>query len=128
VRHGFEQDGATGTAADGLVDGPPDGGWQRYQHDLGAVAAHAQHPVAVLLAKVGNVRAGGFEDPQAEQHEHRDEREVAGRRRLAGRGQQSLELHDRLSAPGAKLGASPPQPPAPPRRNEGPSWSDQVAS
>jgi hypothetical protein len=34
-------------------------------------------PVAVLLAQVGDVRAGGFEDPQAEQAEHRHQREVA---------------------------------------------------
>src|ERR1700733_10950473 len=54
-----------------------------------------QHPVAVLLAKVGDICAGGFEDPQAQQSEHRDEREVAERRRLAGRGEQSLELQVR---------------------------------
>jgi hypothetical protein len=33
--------------------------------------------VAVLLAEVGDVRAGGFEDPQAEQAEHGHQREVA---------------------------------------------------
>jgi hypothetical protein len=32
--------------------------------------------VAVLLAEVGDVRAGGLEDPQAEQAEHRHQREV----------------------------------------------------
>jgi hypothetical protein len=46
---------------------------QRDQDDLGAFAAHAQHPVAVLLAQVGDVGAGGFEDPQAE---HGDQCEV----------------------------------------------------
>jgi len=46
--------------------------------DLGAFAAHAQHPMAVLLAKVGDVRAGGLEDAQAKRPEHRDQREVAG--------------------------------------------------
>src|ERR1700733_2533167 len=56
---------------------------------------HTQHPVAVLFAKVGDICAGGFEDPQAQQSEHRDEREVAERRRLAGRGEQSLELQVR---------------------------------
>jgi hypothetical protein len=35
-----------------------------------------QDPVAVLFAEVGDVRAGGFEDPQAEQPEHGHQREV----------------------------------------------------
>jgi len=59
------------------VDGPADCWWQRYQDDFGAFPAHAQHPVSVLLAQVGDVRAGGLEDPQAEQSEHGDQREVA---------------------------------------------------
>jgi hypothetical protein len=41
-------------------------GWQRYQHHLGALADHLQHAVAAFLAQVGDVRAGGFEDPQPE--------------------------------------------------------------
>ena len=65
-----EQDRAVRTGADRLVDGPADGWWQRDQDDLGAFPAYAQHPVAVLFAKVGDVRPGGFEDPQAEQAEH----------------------------------------------------------
>jgi hypothetical protein len=48
--------------------------------------------VAVFFAKVGDVGAGGFEDPQAEQPEHGREREVARMGRLAGRGEQGLEL------------------------------------
>jgi len=32
--------------------------------------------VAVLLAEIADVGAGGFEDPQAEQAEHGDQREV----------------------------------------------------
>ena len=59
------------------VDGPADGWRQRDQDDLGALAAHAQHLVAVLLTQVGDVRAGGLEDPQAEQPEHGDQGEVA---------------------------------------------------
>jgi hypothetical protein len=59
---------------------------------LGALAAHAQHPVAVLLAEVGDVRAGGFEDPQAEQPEHGHQREVAGIGRFPDGGEQGLEL------------------------------------
>jgi len=48
------------------VDGPANCGRQWDQDDLGALAAHAQHPVAVFFAQVGNVCGGGFEDPQAE--------------------------------------------------------------
>ena len=59
------------------VDGPADCGRQRDQDDLSALAAHAQDPVAVFLAEVGDVSAGGFEDPQAEQAEHGHQREVA---------------------------------------------------
>ena len=66
-----------GAGADGLVDGAADCGWQRDEDDLGAFAAHAQHPMAVLFTQVGNVRPGGLEDTQAEQPEHRDQRKVA---------------------------------------------------
>jgi hypothetical protein len=55
-------------------------------------AAYAQHPVAVFFAQVGDVRSAGFEDPQARQAEDGHEREVARMRRLAGGGEQSLEL------------------------------------
>jgi hypothetical protein len=41
-------------------------GGQRDQDDLGAFAADAQYPVAVFFAKVGDVGAGGFDDPQVE--------------------------------------------------------------
>ena len=58
--------GPAGAAADGLVDGPADGRRQWKQDDLGAFAAHAQHPVAVFFAEVGDVGPGGFEDTQAE--------------------------------------------------------------
>jgi hypothetical protein len=75
-----------------VVDGPADGWWQRDQDDLGSFSAYAQHPVAVLFAKVGDVRAGGLEYPQAEQAEHGHEREVAGMGGLAGGGEQGLEL------------------------------------
>jgi hypothetical protein len=66
-----------GAGADCLVDGPADRWRQRDQDNLGAFAAHAQHPMAVLFAKIGDVGAGGLEDPQAEQPEHRHQREVA---------------------------------------------------
>lgn len=60
-----EQDRAAGADADRSVDGPPHGWRERDQDDLGALAAHAQHPVTVFFAKVGDVGSGGFEDPQA---------------------------------------------------------------
>jgi hypothetical protein len=53
-------------------------GWQRDEDDFGAFAAHAQHPMAVLFAQVVDVCPGGLEDAQAEEPEHRDQREVAG--------------------------------------------------
>jgi hypothetical protein len=84
-----EQDRAAGAGSYCLVDGAPDGGRQRDQDDLGALAAHAQHLVAVLFAEVGDVRGGGFEDPQAE---YGHEREVAGIGGLPGGGEQGLEL------------------------------------
>jgi hypothetical protein len=59
------------------VDGPPDGWRERYQDDLGAFAAHAQHPVTVFFTQIGDVGPGGFEDPQAQQAKHRHQREVA---------------------------------------------------
>ena len=71
-----EQDRPAGAGADRAIDSAPDRRWQRDQHDLGAFAAHAQHPVAVFFAKVSDVGTGGFEDPQAEQPEHGYQREV----------------------------------------------------
>jgi hypothetical protein len=87
-----EQDRPAGASADCPVDGPPDRWRQRDQRDLCAFAAHAQHPVAVVLAEVGDVGAGGFEDPQAEQPEHGHQRQVARILGVAGGGEQGLEL------------------------------------
>ena len=71
-----EQDRTARAVPDRPVDGPA-GRWrQREQDDLGAPAAYAQDPVAVLFAEIGDVRSGGFEDPQAEQSGHGDQREV----------------------------------------------------
>jgi hypothetical protein len=75
-----EQDRPADADADRAVDSPP-GRWrERDEDDLGAFAAHAQDPVAVLFAEVGKVSPGGFEDPQpgqAGQTEHGHQREVA---------------------------------------------------
>ncbi len=46
---GVEQDWAAATGADRAVDGPAHGWWERDQDDLGAFAAHAQHPVTVFF-------------------------------------------------------------------------------
>ena len=61
-----EQDRSAGAGADRGVDGPADRWRQRDQDHLGALAAYAQHPVAMLFAQVSDVCAGGFEDPQTE--------------------------------------------------------------
>ena len=87
-----EQDRPAGAVTGRPVDGPPDRWRQRDQDDPGAFSAHAQDPVAVLLAEVSDVGAGGFEDPQAQQAEHGHQREGARVRRLPGRGKQGLEL------------------------------------
>jgi hypothetical protein len=73
---GVQQDRPAVPVADRPVDGPADRRRQRDQDDLGALAAHPQDPVAVLLAEVGDVGAGGFEDAQAEQSEHGHQGEV----------------------------------------------------
>jgi hypothetical protein len=72
-----EQDRPAGPQAGCPVDRAADGWRQRNQDDLGALAAYAQYTVAVLLAEVGDVRAGGFEGPQAKQAEHGHQGEVA---------------------------------------------------
>jgi hypothetical protein len=90
-----EQDRPTGAGANRLIDRPPDGWRQGDQDDLGAFAAHAQHPVAMLFTQVGGVGAGCLEDPQAEQAEHGHKGKVAGMGGLAGGGEQRLELQVR---------------------------------
>ena len=87
-----QQDRPGGPVADGAVDGAADRGRQRDEDDLVALAAHAQDAVAVLLAEVVDVGAGGLEDPQPEQAEHGDEREVVAVGRVPGGGEQRLEL------------------------------------
>ena len=48
--------------------------------------------MAVLFAEVGDVHAGGFEDPQIQQAEHGHQSKVVPVGGLAGGGQQGLEL------------------------------------
>src|SRR5690349_15704948 len=68
-----EQDRPAYAVAVRPVDGPADRWRQRNQHDL---AAQAQHPVAVLLAQVGDVGSGGFKDPHARQAQHGHQRKI----------------------------------------------------
>jgi hypothetical protein len=60
--------------------------------DAAAFAVHAHDAMAVFLAKVADVGAGDFEDPQPEQTEHGDQSEVVDVGRISGGGQQRLEL------------------------------------
>jgi hypothetical protein len=100
-----EQDRAAGAVGGGAVDGPADRRGQRDQDDLGSLAAYTQDAVAVFLAQVGDVGAGGFEDPQAQQPEHGHQREVVIVDRLSRGGQQRLELQ--VSEPeGGRLGGT----------------------
>jgi hypothetical protein len=78
--------GPAGAGSGGPVDGPRDRWRQRDQDGLGSFAAHAQHPVVVPFAEVGDVGAGGFEDPQAQQAEHGYQGKVAGIGGLPGCG------------------------------------------
>jgi hypothetical protein len=87
-----EQDRPAHAGSARPVDGPADRWRQRDQDDLGALAAHTEDPVAVLLAEVGDVRAGGLEDPQAQQTEHGHQREIVRVRRFSCCGEQRLEL------------------------------------
>jgi hypothetical protein len=65
---------------------------QRDQHRLVALATNLQHTVAVLLAEVTDAGAAGFEDPQAEQTEHRGQSEVVDVGRQPVSGEQGFEL------------------------------------
>ncbi|WP_328414610.1 hypothetical protein OG470_20640 [Micromonospora sp. NBC_00389] len=85
-----------GVAQDRTVDrmahGPGHGRRQRNEDDFAALAADAKDAVAVFLSEVTDVGAAGFEDPQPEQAEHGDQREVVRVGRLPCGGDQGLEL------------------------------------
>ena len=57
----------------------------------------------MFLAKIVDVRAGGLEDPQAQQPEHGDQGEVVPVGGLAGGSEQGLELQVR-EPEGRRLG------------------------
>ena len=71
--------------------------------DLAAVAAHPNDAVAVLFSEVGDAGPAGFEDPQAEQAEHRDEGEVVRVGRQPRGGDQRFELQ-MAESQGGRLG------------------------
>jgi hypothetical protein len=54
--------------------------------------AAPKYAMVVLLAEVFDVAAGGFEDPQPQESEHRDEREVASFGRGPRGSRECLEL------------------------------------
>jgi hypothetical protein len=79
-------------ASDGVVDRAGDRRRQRNQDGLVALTANFQDAVAVHLAEISDVCAAGFEDPQPEQAQHRDQREVVTVCRVPRGRQQGLEL------------------------------------
>jgi hypothetical protein len=89
---GVAQDRTTVTILDRTVESAGHRRRKRNQDDLAALAPHPQDPVAVFLAKVVDVRAAGLEDPQSEQAEHRDKREVVLVTGPPGGGDRRLEL------------------------------------
>jgi hypothetical protein len=89
---GVAQDRTIDAAVDRTVHGPGNRGRERDEDDLAALAADAKDAVAVFLAEVADVGAAGFEDPQPEQAEHGDQREVVRVGRLPCAGDQGFEL------------------------------------
>jgi len=86
VAAAVEQDRSADPITGRGVEGAADCGWQRDESGLAALADHAENAVAVLLTEVGDVCAGGFEDPQAEQPEQAHQGEVVPVGRLPGCG------------------------------------------
>jgi hypothetical protein len=75
-----------------VVDGPSYRGRERGQHDLSALAVHAQDPVPVNFAEALDVAAGCLEHAQPEEPQHRHQRQVEAIGRVPASDQQSLEL------------------------------------
>ena len=72
----IEQDRPVDTDADRAVNGPPDGWRQLDQDDLGAFAAHPQHPVTMFFRSAMSAPVAS-KIRQAEQPKHGHQREVA---------------------------------------------------
>jgi hypothetical protein len=90
---GVAQNRSLIAALSGVLDRTGHGRRRRRDQDgLAVLAADLQHAVAVFLAEIGDVRAAGPEDPQTEQAQHRDQREVVAVDRQPRRREQSLGL------------------------------------
>jgi hypothetical protein len=89
---GVAQDRPSVAPADGLVKRSRHCWWQRDQNDFAPLAAHLQDAVAVFLAQIADGGAAGFEDPQPEQAQHGDQREIVRIVGQPGGGDQRLEL------------------------------------
>jgi hypothetical protein len=83
---GVAQDRTGLTAFDGAVEGSGHRWWERDEDNLAPLAAHPQDAVAMFFPEVTDVCAAGFEDPQPEQSEHRDQGEIVAVIRLSGGG------------------------------------------
>jgi hypothetical protein len=106
VRTAVEQNRPAVAVPGCAFDGPRDRWWQWCQDVLVSLAAHQQDPVAVFLTEVVDVGAGGFEDPQPEEAEHRDQGEVAIIDRVAGGSQDRFELQVGQTQGGGLVGDS----------------------
>jgi hypothetical protein len=89
---GVTQDLASVAVVDRPVDRPGHCRRERNEDDLASLASDPQNPVAVFLTEVANVRAAGFEDPQPEETEQRNQREVVRVVRQPRGGDQRFEL------------------------------------
>jgi len=89
---GVTQKRASIAVAGCSVDRPGHCRRERNEDDLASLASDPQNPVAVFLAEVADVGAAGFEDPQPEETEQRDQREVVRVGRQPCGGDQGFEL------------------------------------
>lgn len=99
-RAGVEQDRPACPFGHGAVDRSPDRWWQWDERQPPSLAEHPEDTVPVFLAHVGDVCAGGFEDPQSEQAKHGDQGEVVEVGGLPGGAQQCFELQVRQAQGG----------------------------
>ena len=61
---GVQQDRTASAVADRLVEGSADRRWEWNEDGLAAFAEDPEDAVAMFFTEVGDVQAGGFEDPQ----------------------------------------------------------------
>jgi len=86
------EDRTVGLLANGAVDRSSHGGWKWDRGELVALPADGQDAVWPWTSPVADIGTGGFEDAQAEESEHCYQSEVATLSRVAGGGQECLEL------------------------------------